>query len=448
MGKCIDAKMSRRRWGAKDLAFLTTGLAAGISIATILVPGTPANAATCGLSLNDDNATINTVGGANSGGTDSRLACGVDATATGANSTAVGWAARAEALNTAAFGAGALALGANATAIGRSSGPTTAVVGATTIGASAGRLGAGVYSTAIGSGGTFQHAPIAAGDYSLAIGGGNGIGGDTRAQALSDRAIAIGTTATVSGGSNNGVVLGAFSTVTGTNSVAVGPSNTVTGNNSGAFGTGNVVNGHGSFAIGDPNVINGNDSHAFGNNNTIDGDNSIAIGNANTVSHDNAAAFGNGVTTTRDNQQVFGTAANTYTMSGVASAASRTAQGTPTHIVTSNADGELAAHTFAELGLASAGDLNAINARLDQIGGMTGKAMTGVAMAFAMAGTPGLMPHEKFAISMNYGTFEGRHGVAFNTALRLHDNVQFTAGVGYGVNDRLVGGRAGLRFGW
>ena len=61
--------------------------------------------------------------------------------------------------------------------------------------------------------------------------------------------------------------------------------------------------------------------------------------------------------------------------------------------MTSNAVGDLAAHTFAELGLvtqgdlsnfATQGDVNALNSRLNALSGRTDKALSGVAMAFAM----------------------------------------------------------------
>ncbi len=58
------------------------------------------------------------------------------------------------------------------------------------------------------------------------------------------------------------------------------------------------------------------------------------------------------VKTTRDNQVAIGKDTNTYTMGGIASNASRAAQGAPTSIVTSNANGDLATHTAADLGLA------------------------------------------------------------------------------------------------
>jgi hypothetical protein len=47
--------------------------------------------------------------------------------------------------------------------------------------------------------------------------------------------------------------------------------------------------------------------------------------------------------------------ANNYTVVGVTSDASGKAQGSPTHLVTSNAKGDLAAYTFSQLGIATPG---------------------------------------------------------------------------------------------
>ena len=69
-------------------------------------------------------------------------------------------------------------------------------------------------------------------------------------------------------------------------------------------------------------------------------------------------------------------------------------------------------------------------------------------MAFAMAGVPTLLPHEKVAMTMNYGAFEGTSGMALNAAFRITDAVQLTGGIGYGTNEHIAGGRVGLRMGW
>jgi len=297
----------------------------------------------------------------------------------------------------------------------------------------------------------------------------------------------------------NSVTLG-NSDVTGINSVAVGAGNVVTGNNSGAFGTNNTINGNGTFVVGDPNLVNGNNSFVMGNNNTVNaanvagsGDNiqivgsnnvvastgnasgssvlgsnntvnavnAVAIGNSATVTGDgaiaignnsqanfaNSTAFGNGAATTRANQQMFGTASSTYTMPGVTSAASRAAQTGPVQVVTSDAAGNLATASLVTnqdmVGINA--DLAAINGRLNDL---SQKALTGVAMAFAMAGAPTLMPNEKFAVTLNYGTFQGAHGIALGGAMRITDHLQANGGIAYGPNGNIAGGRAGLRVGW
>ena len=189
---------------------------------------------------------------------------------------------------------------------------------------------------------------------------------------------------------------------------------------------------------------------ALGQNANALADNSSAVGNGATVaaSHTNAAAFGAGATTTRANQQSFGTASNTYTMAGITSNASKAAQGAPTTIVTSNAAGDLAAYSIADLGLATQGDLNIINNRLNALSGRTDKALSGVAMAFAMAGVPELSPGERFALMGNWGTFQGENGLAMNAAMRLATNVQLNGGVAWGLNEDVAGGRVGVRVGW
>ena len=195
---------------------------------------------------------------------------------------------------------------------------------------------------------------------------------------------------------------------------------------------------------------------------TANGGNSIAIGTAASATFANSAAFGPGATATRANQQVFGTAGNTYTAPGITSTASKAAQSGPVQIVTSDFGGNLATSTAAALGLGSPTDMDGINSqlgsinsqlgiinsRLNDLDGRTTKALNGVSMAFAMSGTPWLLPTERFAVSANWGTFDSTNGVALNAALRLGTNVQANGGVAYGANGGGVGGRVGVRVGW
>src|SRR5262249_56161946 len=101
------------------------------------------------------------------------------------------------------------------------------------------------------------------------------------------------------------------------------------------------------------------------------------------------------------------------------------------------------------LGLASLTDIKGINAqvggmntRINDLDGRTTKALNGVSMAFAMAGTPWLLPYEQFAVSMDYGTFQGTNALALTAAYRLGTNVQANGGIAYGTNGGGVGRRA------
>jgi len=92
--------------------------------------------------------------------------------------------------------------------------------------------------------------------------------------------------------------------------------------------------------------------------------------------------------------------------------------------------------------------LSNLSTRIDDASQRATKATAGVAMAFAMAGVPTVLPNERVAFTMNYGNFQGQNGMAINGAVRLDNNFQLTGGVGYAANQNIVGARAGLRVGW
>ena len=220
------------------------------------------------------------------------------------------------------------------------------------------------------------------------------------------------------------------------------------------LGLGNTVNATNAVAIGNSNTVTGANGVAIGNGASVAGTNAIAMGTGANANFANSAAFGNGATATRANQQVFGTASNTYTMSGVTSAASSAAQVGPTQIVTSDASGNLATSTLAGLGIASSADISAINSqlaginnRLDDLTNRSNKAYSGVAMALAMTG--GYLPdHKNFAVAINYGTFERQNAAALSSYFRLNDHVVLSGGVSYGVEQKQFSGRAGMLFAW
>lgn len=282
------------------------------------------------------------------------------------------------------------------------------------------------------------------------------------------------------GSRNTALGNGAGGAVDGHNNLAVGADagESVTGSGNTALGA-----TAGQSLHGDNNIAIGNTAGAGNRVDPLVVSNTIAIGNNAVASANGAMAIGHNVQATRANQVVLGTTANTYTMAGITSAASKAAQSGPTQLVTSDSGGNLATTSVASLGLASSADvgainsqlgavnsqlgtvnsqfgainsqlstinsqLGAINARLDDLNGRTNKAINGVAMAFAMAGVPTLMPHERFAATMNWGTYQGANGLAVNTAFRITNNVQLNGGIGYGADERTVGGRIGLRVGW
>lgn len=263
-------------------------------------------------------------------------------------------------------------------------------------------------------------------------------------------------------GGADGATAGTFAVACGTNAAASGTTSTALGNGASATGILSTAVGHSSTAnntsstaVGNGSTASGDGSAAYGAGSNAGGTSSVAIGLNASAAGNNSAAFGTGATVTRTSQQVFGTATNTYTMPGITSATSTAAQTGTTQIVTSDASGNLATSTLAGLGLASSGDISAINSqlasinnRIDDLYSRSDKANAGVAMAFAMAGVPSLMPGEHLAMTFNYGTFQGQNGLAINAAYRLTDNMQLTGGIGYGANEGIVGGRAGLRVAW
>ena len=114
--------------------------------------------------------------------------------------------------------------------------------------------------------------------------------------------------------------------------------------------------GTGAFAAGDGDV-------AVGQGARVEADNGSSFGTGATVlaGHTGSTAVGAGATTTRADQVMLGTASDTYTMAGITSGASKAAQGAPTHLVTSNASGDLAAYSYSELGLATQKDVGRLN---------------------------------------------------------------------------------------
>jgi hypothetical protein len=223
----------------------------------------------------------------NAGNTDLLSSANCQATASGAvTATAVGGQAHAADTASSAFGFNAWARGEFATAVGTRSGPRLAVAGATNVGVYSGYDGAGVYSTAMGAG-FASGAPSALGNYSIAIGGGDGVGGDG-AHAKDAYGVAIGT-GTIAIGPRS-VALGAFA---GDNAGAANAYNSAFGGAAGRYvtGAGNTAAGlsAGHTVKGNVNTALGNSAGqgVTGNNNTAGG-----VISGSTVKGSYNAAFG------------------------------------------------------------------------------------------------------------------------------------------------------------
>ncbi|QHO79220.1 hypothetical protein ACH79_31970 [Bradyrhizobium sp. CCBAU 051011] len=135
-------------------------------------------------------------------------------------------------------------------------------------------------------------------------------------------------------------------------------------------------------------------------------------------------------------------------MSGITSAASLAAQSGPTSIVTTDANGNLAAAPF------SAQDISGLQTNVSVLQGNVAtlqtqmrQAFEGTAIAIAMGGSA-LPSDKKFAISTNWGTFRGQNAMSLGAQMRLNEYVVLNGGVAAGFAQGGVGGRAGVTVAW
>jgi hypothetical protein len=150
-----------------------------------------------------------------------------------------------------------------------------------------------------------------------------------------------------------------------------------------------------------------------------------------------------------------GTESSTYTMAGIASNASRQAQGKPSHIVTSNSGGDLAAYTPQDLGLASTSQVANLQSQIKFFGDRDRELAEGIATSTALA-QPILREGQRFGMTAGWGGFDSANAVGLAAAGVLADNLlrpgggtlALYGGVGLGTNEGMVAGRAGLSFGW
>ena len=145
--------------------------------------------------------------------------------------------------------------------------------------------------------------------------------------------------------------------------------------------------------------------------------------------------IGTGATTTRANQIVLGTGSTTITAPGIASAASRAAQGTVVGVVTTDAAGNLAS------------DGGALQAQVNALSNNSAALAEGIAMSFALKSA--YVPENKrFALTGGIGVFQDQAAFASSVGFRLTPNVQLDGGLAIGFGSGKVAGRAGVTFTW
>ena len=100
-------------------------------------------------------------------------------------------------------------------------------------------------------------------------------------------------------------------------------------------------------------------------------------------------------------------------------------------------------------------DVADTNARVDAINTDYSKMQSqidtnteGIAMAFALSGASLLPSDSNFAMSFDYGHFDGSNALAFGAAGRLDKNIYVSGGLGIGTDTGNVGGRAGVTLAW
>jgi trimeric autotransporter adhesin len=262
------------------------------------------------------------------------------------------------------------------------------------------------------------------------------------------------------GGNVNATACGSSATASSSQSTAIGGSAQATGFNSAAVGTQSTANGLNATAMGAFASSSSNGTAvgfrsaavtsavAIGVTSEALGASAVALGPSANANFANSTAIGGGATTTRANQQSFGTAANTYTMSGLTSAASLAAQTGPVSFVTTDAAGNLATSAF------NPGSIAVLDSRVTTLENSVNslnfnvrKAFEGAAVAIAMGGSA-LPDNKRFAISANWGNFSGENAFGGMAQMRISDNFVANAAIGAGFARGGIGGRVGGTFAW
>jgi len=381
--------------------------AAGLTTEPRLAQATECANAGAQTTAPDDNAVV------------SNTACGNAAVANGGNSTAVGNSTTATGINSAAVGSGATASGDLSTAVGSAATATGPQASAFGVSATAGSQ-----STALGRSSQATFSDTAVGFLSRSTGGfGVAVGLGADSGGLSSIAIGGGIVATSASG-DQAIAIGSNAAAVGTSGVAVGFSASAVGSNSVALGSSATAAGSSGTAVG------ANAQAGFAN----------------------STAIGNGAVATRSNQQTFGTATNTYTMSGITSAASAAAQTGVRQVVTSDASGNLATSSLAGLGIASSSDISLLQSQIDGLVQRDRQLASGIAISMALA-QPMLQAGQTVGVRVGWGNFGGSNAVGVSAAGVVArgfagPTTSLVVDAGVGFSSSQTGGRVGVTLGW
>lgn len=358
----------------------------------------------CGQGAVTSGESLSTAVGINAESGRGSAAFGTQSIATGSRSTALGINAQTGNNNDAvAVGTGAYA-GTNGTALG--AGANASNTGSIAVGkfASVG-LDVGQYSIAMGSGGVAIAAAHAQGNFSVAIGSGDG--------------------ATANGAYSNsafGVAIGTGSIAQNQYDAAFGAFAIATGTRSAAFGANAVAGGTSSVAMGDGAFASGGNAASIGLNSVASGANSVAMGAQAAAAGSNSVAIGSRSIATEANTVSFGGANNERRLTNVAPGINQTDAVNMGQL--SSVAGGLQTQIF---GLQSQ-----ISGLQTQITGVRTEARRGIAAAVATASPPMPSAPGKTTWQMRGSTFQNEYGVGFGFAHRLRTAMPLNVVGGYG----------------
>jgi len=277
-------------------------------------------------------------------------------------------------------------------------------------------------------------AGVATGTASLACG--------TGAVAEGNYAIAIGNDAEAAG--NNSIAIGGYETnAWATNTVAVGFFSEALAHGTTTLGAFSTGEGAYSTALGSHAWANGVHSTAVGSNAWADVENATALGRYARATHENSVALGSNSNTTAVNQVNVGG----RTIGGVADGVADDDVATVGQLraLEQNLFDQFSANSSQTMSNESREEISQLKSLVRESRRQIDVANEGVALALAL-NSPKVPVGSRFALSGGIGGFDGKHGLATAISAAVGQTGTISAGLGYSMNSRKVGYRAGFQF--